>query len=108
MQLTFLYEIHLLSKDGNYDQARQWWFTEGVACPFNTLCSIKHRDNAIVHATPTMPHSIWTDCKDWTSLMYLGNPVSLDDNTTTTVMEGPLKHPNGNLGSVLLVFPLMG
>lgn len=84
MRLTFLYQIHHLARTqygGDLDIARkdvQRWFTEKFQSPFNTLRSLKHRAAAIVYGTPSMPRSVWTDRKNWTSLLYRGHPVHLD------------------------------
>lgn len=84
MRLTFLHQIHTLATTkygGNFDLARiemQPWFTEKVCSPFNTLRSLKHRASAITYNTPSLPRSIWTDRINWTSMLYLGNPISMD------------------------------
>jgi hypothetical protein len=84
MRLTFLKEIHLLAREkynGNFDLARealQPWFTEKLRSPFNTLRGLKHRAFAILSRTPSFPRSIWTDRVNWTSLLYKGDPLSLD------------------------------
>ena len=84
MRLTFLKEIHLLATEkyhGNFDLARealQPWFTEKVRSPFNTLKSLKHRAFAIMSKTPSLPRSIWTDRVNWTSLLYKGDPLNLN------------------------------
>ena len=84
MRLTFLHQIHALAMtkyDGNQDLARiemQPWFTEKVDSPFNTLRSLKHRASTITYNTPSLPRSIWTDRTNWTSMLYQGNPISMD------------------------------
>lgn len=84
MRLTFLHQIHTLARtkyDGNFDLARtemQPWFTEKMHSPFNTLRSLKHRAATITYKTPCLPRSIWTDRINWTSMLYLGNSVSMN------------------------------
>jgi hypothetical protein len=85
MRLTYLRQIHSLAESdygGDLDLARQemqCWFTEKVYSPFNTLRSLMHRGSAIVFATPSAPRSWWTDRVNWSSLLYKGHPVSLDN-----------------------------
>lgn len=84
MRLTFLRQIHTLATtkyDGNFDLARseiQPWFTEKTRSPFNTLRSLKHQASAITFNTPSLPRSIWTDRINWTSILYRGNPISMN------------------------------
>jgi hypothetical protein len=84
MRLTFLRQIHTLAMtkhEGNFDLARmemQQWFTEKVHSPFNTLRSLKHRASANTYNTPCMPRSVWTNRTNWTSMLYQGNPISMD------------------------------
>lgn len=84
MRLTFLRQIHILATTkygGNIDMARmemQPWFTEKERSPFNTLRSLKHRASTITYNTPSLPRSVWVDRTNWTSMLYQGNPISMD------------------------------
>jgi hypothetical protein len=84
IRLTFLRQIHTLATskyEGNFDLARmemQQWFTEKVHSPFNTLRSLKHRASTIAYNTPSLPRSIWTDRTTWRSMLYQGNPISIE------------------------------
>jgi len=84
IRLTCLWEIKSLSKskyNGDDNQACdnvQHWFTEKVDTPFNHLRSLQHRASAIAYSTMSLPRIWWTDRVAWTSMLYKGSQLHLD------------------------------
>jgi hypothetical protein len=81
IRLTFVKEIKHMSQameEEDACQALQPWFTEKVLSTFNSLRSLQHRASAIVKSTMGLGRVLWVDRSNWTSLLYQGTSVSLE------------------------------
>ena len=81
MRLAFVKEIIALSESAEEEEAcsmLQPWFTEKSHCPFNSLRSLQHRASAIAKSTMGLGRVLWVDRVDWTSFLYQGTRISLD------------------------------
>jgi hypothetical protein len=84
IHLAMLYEIKTISAadfDGNDEEACnlvQPWFIEKVDSPFNSLRSLQHRASSLVYQTMSLPRIWWTDRVHWTSMLYKGQPLHID------------------------------
>jgi hypothetical protein len=84
IRLACLWEIKDQSKQhhGGDDmppcKELQPWFTEKVQSPFNSLRSLQHQATAITMGTTSMPSIWWTDHLTWTSMLYKGHPITVD------------------------------
>ena len=59
-------------------KALQPWFTEKVLSPFNSLRSLQHCASAIAKSSMGLGRVLWVDRINWTSLLYQGTSVSLE------------------------------
>jgi hypothetical protein len=88
IQLTCLWELKHLSQsqysgdDNLACDAVQHWFTEKVESPYGSLRSLQHRASAIAYATTGLPRIWWTDQREWTSMLYTGTPIHLNQLKT--------------------------
>ena len=81
MRLAFVKEISALSESAEEEEAcsmLQPWFTEKSLCPFNSLRSLQHRASAIAKSTMGLGRVLWVDRENWTTLLYQGTRISLD------------------------------
>jgi hypothetical protein len=91
IQLTCLWELKCLSRSqyGGDDNlacdAIQHWFIEKVESPYSSLRSLQHRASAIAYATTGLPRIWWTDQKEWSSMLYTGTPIHLNQLKTIFV-----------------------
>jgi hypothetical protein len=56
----------------------QPWFIEKVDSPFNSLRSLQHRASSLAFKTMSLPRIWWTDRVHWTSMLYKGHPLHID------------------------------
>lgn len=81
IRLAFVKEIKHMSKTIEEEVAckeLQPWFTEKFLSPFNSLRSLQHRASAIAKTTMGLGRVIWVDRVNWTSLLYQGTSISLE------------------------------
>jgi hypothetical protein len=81
IRLVFVKEISHMSKTMEEEdacKALQPWFTEKILSPFNSLRSLQHRASAIAKTTMGLGRVLWVDRINWTSLLYQGTSISLD------------------------------
>jgi hypothetical protein len=84
--LCLAYKIHRISNEdfNGFDKQAceqvQPWFTEKVDSPFNSLLSLQHRASSLTYKTMSLPRIWWTDCINWTSMLYKGNPLHIDQD----------------------------
>jgi hypothetical protein len=80
IRLAFVKEIKALSETMEEEEAcriLQPWFTEKSLCPFNSLRSLQHRASSISKTTMALPKIVWVDRINWTTLLYAGTKISL-------------------------------
>jgi hypothetical protein len=80
IRLAFVKEIKALSETMKEEEAcriLQPWFTEKSLCPFNSLRSLQHQASSISKTTMTLPKIVWVDRINWTTLLYEGTSISL-------------------------------
>jgi hypothetical protein len=81
IRLAFVKEIKHLSESMEEEvacQKLQPWFTEKFLSPFNSLRSLQHRASAIAKTTMGIGRVLWVDRVSWTSLLYQGTSISLE------------------------------
>ncbi|OCH83592.1 hypothetical protein OBBRIDRAFT_808891, partial [Obba rivulosa] len=83
MRLTFLCEIKRQSaanpdvRDDLACNNLEIWFTEKTYSAFHHICTYQHMATAITKSTMSLPRILWTDRRNWTSMLYQGDRVEL-------------------------------
>ncbi|PPR03044.1 hypothetical protein CVT26_004570, partial [Gymnopilus dilepis] len=54
------------------------WLAEKTESTFNALRTLQHLASSIAFCTMSPPRIYWTDRRDFTSMLYKGDPVSLE------------------------------
>ena len=81
IRLAFVKEMKQMSNSMEEEVAcktLQPWFTEKSLSPFNSLRSLQHRASAIAKTTMGLGWVLWVDRTNWTSLLYQGTSISLE------------------------------
>lgn len=81
IRLACVKEIKHMSETMEEEEAckeLQPWFTEKILSTFNSLRSLQHRASAIAKTTMGLGRVLWVDRTNWTSLLYQGTSISLE------------------------------